>query len=110
MVVVVAEAKPSKEKLKCQRERRERSCCEGGRRRRKANGEGGEEGTAREEEEEEKGMANESERTEGTRGRKRGNPKKGDTNTVVSGNRVCMWDTNTVPTNNCVCILLQNNF
>ena len=39
-------------------------------------------------------------------GGREGTLKKGDTNTIVSGNRVCMWDTNAVPTNNPVRILL----
>jgi len=48
-------------------------------------------GTSREENEEEKGMAKEGDRIEGTRGRKRGNPKKGiQTRLLVGTVFVCV--------------------
>jgi len=90
MVVVVAEAKPQKEKLKCQRKRDVREVVVRALQMAKekalrmangggegtANGEGGGEGTAREEEEEEKAMAKGKSGTQSTRGGKSGSLKK----------------------------------
>jgi len=56
------------------------------------------------------GTAREKERkTKARRKTRKKTLKEGDTNAVVSGNHVRMWDMNAVTTNNRVRILLQNN-